>query len=177
MAHDPQKLSLVLGEWGDDAAHWLGRALASATLQDLHKQWLHGAKLYRIMHEGECVGAYLLRVDSTARGQQGVIVAAAAELRGVDMIQTVGKASLGDKTMLDAMLPFADALEAAVAAGTPLAQAWAQAAEVAEKAAQATATLRPKVGRARPLAERSVGTPDPGAISFAMCARVVASAE
>ena len=88
MAHDPQELSLVPGEWGDDAAHWLGRALASATLQDLHKQWLHGAKLYRIMHEGECVGAYLLRVDSTARGQQGVIVAAAAELRGVDMIQT-----------------------------------------------------------------------------------------
>ena len=88
MAHDPQKLSLVLGEWGDDAAHWLGRALASATMQDLHKQWLHGAKLYRIMHEGECVGAYLLRVDSTARGQQRVIVAAAAELRGVDMIQT-----------------------------------------------------------------------------------------
>lgn len=122
-----------------------------------------------------------LRAGGAVIGDQAEAIDAAAAAgavrAGVDMIQTLGKASLGDKTMLDAMLPFADALEAAVAAGTPLAQAWAQAAEVAEKAAQATATLRPKVGRARPLAERSVGTPDPGAISFAMCARVVASAE
>ncbi len=101
---------------------------------------------------------------------------AAAVRAGADMMQTLGKASLGDKTMLDALLPFCDALEAAVAAGTPLTQAWGQAADVAEKAAQATAELRPKVGRARPLAERSVGTPDPGAISLAMCARVVAPA-
>lgn len=34
--------------------------------------------------------------------------------------------------------------------------------------------MRPKVGRARPLAERSVGTPDAGATSLAMCARTVA---
>ena len=81
-------MSLVPGEWGDDAAHWLGRALASATLQDLYRQWQHGAKLYRVMHEGECVGAYLLRVDQTNNGPQGVIVAAAAELGGVDMVQT-----------------------------------------------------------------------------------------
>ncbi len=122
-----------------------------------------------------------LRAGGTVIGDQAEAIdagaAAGAVRAGVEMIQTLGKANLGDKTMLDAMLPFADALEAAVAAGTPLAQAWAQAAEVAEKAAQATATLRPKVGRARPLAERSVGTPDPGAISFAMCARVVAPAE
>lgn len=88
MAHDPQKLSLVPGDWEDDAAHWLGRALASATLKDLHHQWLHGAKLYRVMHESACVGAFLLRVDSTVKGPQGVIVAAAAELDGVDMVQT-----------------------------------------------------------------------------------------
>lgn len=88
MAHDPQQISLVPGEWGVDAEFWLAKALASATLQDLHRQWQHGAKLYRVMHEGECVGAYLLRVDSTPKGPQGVIVAAAAELDGVDMVQT-----------------------------------------------------------------------------------------
>lgn len=88
MAHDPQKLSLVPGEWGADAAFWLAKALASATLQDLQSQWQNGAKLYRVMHGLECVGAYLLRVDQTASGPQGVIVAAAAELDGVDMIQT-----------------------------------------------------------------------------------------
>jgi dihydroxyacetone kinase len=39
---------------------------------------------------------------------------------------------------------------------------------------EATADLRPKVGRARPLAERSVGTPNAGATSSAMCVRTVA---
>jgi dihydroxyacetone kinase len=52
--------------------------------------------------------------------------------------------------------------------------AWRAAAEVATEAAQATAEMRPKIGRARPLAERSVGTPDAGATSLAMCARTVA---
>ena len=40
-------------------------------------------------------------------------------------------------------------------------------------AADATKNLRPRVGRARPLAEKSLGTPDAGAISMALCLRVV----
>ncbi|HEY1176916.1 MAG TPA: DAK2 domain-containing protein, partial [Phytomonospora sp.] len=48
------------------------------------------------------------------------------------------------------------------------------AADVAVAAAEATRELVPKVGRARPLADRSVGTPDPGAVSLALCARAVA---
>ncbi|GAA3577857.1 D-erythrulose 4-kinase [Microlunatus spumicola] len=83
-------------------------------------------------------------------------------------LQEFSKASLGDKTMLDALFPFVDALVGAVDGGTPLAQAWRDAATTATEAAQATASLTPKIGRARPLAERSVGTPDPGAISLAL---------
>ena len=65
--------------------------------------------------------------------------------------------------MLDALFPFVDALvPAARQGGTPVASAWATAAQVAVEAAEATASLVPKIGRARPLAERSVGTPDPG---------------
>jgi dihydroxyacetone kinase len=75
--------------------------------------------------------------------------------------------------MLDALLPFADELDRGVKDGVPLAQAWASAAGVASEAAARTADLRPRLGRARPLAEKSVGTPDPGATSLAMCARVV----
>jgi D-erythrulose 4-kinase len=84
----------------------------------------------------------------------------------------LGGASPGDKTMLDAWLPFADTLAAEVDAGRSWRAAWPVAAEKAQEAADATADLRPKVGRARPLAERSVGTPDAGAVSFAMCVRV-----
>ncbi|HEY0238061.1 MAG TPA: dihydroxyacetone kinase family protein [Friedmanniella sp.] len=83
-------------------------------------------------------------------------------------LQEFSQASLGDKTMLDALFPFVDTLVAAVDAGTPVGQAWGDAAVAATDAAQATAALVPKIGRARPLAERSVGTPDPGAISLAL---------
>jgi len=65
-------------------------------------------------------------------------------------------------------------LQRGVAAGEPWQQAWRSAADVATDAASATAELRPKVGRARPLAERSVGTVDAGATSLAMCAHAVA---
>ena len=92
---------------------------------------------------------------------------AAAVRRGAENIMRVGKAQPGDKTMLDALLPFVEAYDEGVAAGNP--RAWADAAAVATVAAEATAQLTPKVGRARPLAERSVGTPDAGATSMAMC--------
>lgn len=85
----------------------------------------------------------------------------------------LGGAHRGDKTMLDALIPFGEELERQAAAGASLADAWKAAAEVAETAAQETANLVPKVGRARPAAERSLGTPDAGAVSLALCARVV----
>jgi dihydroxyacetone kinase len=89
--------------------------------------------------------------------------------RAVEQVVALGKAEVGDKTILDAAVPFAEALGRAVHAGDPPAAAWRTAAAVAGSAAQGTAALRPRIGRARPLAERSVGTPDPGAVSFALC--------
>lgn len=85
-----------------------------------------------------------------------------------DGIMHFGKAKVGDKTMVDVLVPFSDSLNAAVAEGASLTDAWLAAAKVADKAAQDTAHLVPKMGRARPLAEKSVGTPDAGAISLAM---------
>ena len=93
---------------------------------------------------------------------------------GYDALIRLGGAAPGDKTMLDALLPFVEELERRVADGQSWQQAWRAAAEIATDAARATADLRPKVGRARPLAERSLGTPDAGATSLAMCARTVA---
>lgn len=83
-------------------------------------------------------------------------------------ITGLGKAEAGDKTMVDALLPFTETLSRLVHEGVELGQAWAAAAQEAEAAAKATASLRPLKGRARPLAEKSVGTPDPGATSLAM---------
>ncbi|SEP62970.1 dihydroxyacetone kinase family protein [Microlunatus flavus] len=90
-----------------------------------------------------------------------------------DQLKEFSGADLGDKTMLDALFPFVDALVGAVDAGEPVGTAWPAAARTATEAARETAALRPRVGRARPLAERSVGTPDPGAVSLALIVTAV----
>ncbi|HEX5906064.1 MAG TPA: dihydroxyacetone kinase family protein [Propionibacteriaceae bacterium] len=83
-------------------------------------------------------------------------------------LQGFSKAELGDKTMLDALFPFVDTLVGQIDAGASISDAWRSAADACRTAAEATASLVPKIGRARPLAERSVGTPDPGAISLGL---------
>ncbi|MET1065522.1 MAG: dihydroxyacetone kinase family protein [Arthrobacter sp.] len=85
-----------------------------------------------------------------------------------DRITGLGKAEPGDKTMVDALAPFTDTLTRLAAHGAGARPAWDAAALEATAAAEATAALRPLKGRARPLAEKSLGTPDPGATSLAM---------
>ncbi|OON27983.1 D-erythrulose kinase, partial [Micromonospora sp. Rc5] len=80
--------------------------------------------------------------------------------RALADVTRVGGAAVGDKTLVDAFAPFAATLADRVQAGQPLAAAWREAAAVADAAARATADLVPRVGRARPLAHRSVGAPD-----------------
>ncbi|MEU4968546.1 dihydroxyacetone kinase family protein [Streptomyces smyrnaeus] len=89
-------------------------------------------------------------------------------------VTSLGKAEPGDKTLVDALAPFVTAFQERLEAGGPPAEALGAAADVARTAAEATAELRPRLGRARPLAERSIGTPDPGATSLAMVLGAVA---
>lgn len=91
-----------------------------------------------------------------------------------DAIITLGKAEAGDKTMVDALLPFADVFNRAIGDGDGVARSLRTAADAAAQAAEATAALSPKKGRARPLAEKSLGHPDPGAVSFGLIAGRVA---
>ena len=83
-------------------------------------------------------------------------------------IAELGKADVGDKTMVDALVPFVETFNRLAGEGAGAEVGWAAAAREASAAAEATAALRPLKGRARPLAEKSVGTPDPGATSLAM---------
>jgi dihydroxyacetone kinase len=92
----------------------------------------------------------------------------------LDDVMRLGGAKPGDKTLVDSFVPFVEALEKAAGEGAPLRQAWSAASEVCEDAARATAPLRPRLGRARPLADRSVGHPDAGATSLAMIAKTIA---
>ncbi|WP_300266624.1 dihydroxyacetone kinase family protein [Microbacterium sp.] len=90
-----------------------------------------------------------------------------------DAVMSFGKAKPGDKTMIDAIVPFADALVQRVGAGGRLSDAWAEASEIADSAAQATSHMTARLGRARSHGDKSLGTPDPGAVSFALIADAV----
>ncbi len=89
---------------------------------------------------------------------------------GLGAVTRLGGARVGDKTLVDVLAPFVDTLETRSAAGEDLAVAWLAAARDAVAAAHASAALEPRLGRARPLAARSVGHPDAGAASLALCA-------
>ncbi len=84
---------------------------------------------------------------------------------GVAGVQMRGKAEPGDKTMVDALLPAAEALRAAAGSGASLAEALRAAAEAAEAGMRATTPLVARKGRASYLGERSAGHQDPGATS------------
>ncbi len=92
---------------------------------------------------------------------------AVAMSSGADALQQLGKCQLEDKTMYDAIKPFVDDFDARVAAGESVGSAWSAAAQLAVAKAEATKDLMPKLGRARPLGEKSLGTPDAGATSMA----------
>jgi dihydroxyacetone kinase-like protein len=80
-----------------------------------------------------------------------------------DSISERGKASLGDRTMLDALGPAVAALHTGAASGTPIGQALLAAAAAAAAGVEATRTMEPKVGRAAWLAGRAAGNVDAGA--------------
>lgn len=77
----------------------------------------------------------------------------------------LGSAEVGDKTMVDALTPAAQALRAAVEAGGSLPDALAAAADAAAEGARSTVPLQARKGRASYLGERSIGHEDPGAAS------------
>lgn len=120
-------------------------------------------------------GAFLRAVGNTLGNRETpnqATVARAMEA-GLAAITELGGATLGDKTLVDALDPFVTTLTDTVSGGEPLAAAWNRAAQAAAAAAEATRDLVPRLGRARPLAEKSLGTPDPGAVSLSLCATAV----
>jgi dihydroxyacetone kinase-like protein len=91
---------------------------------------------------------------------------------GLAGIQRRGKASPGDKTLVDALGPAIVALKAAE--GSKLAEALGLAAEAAQAGAEATVPLIARKGRASYLGERSAGHKDPGATSCSLLLRSLA---
>ncbi|MEW6058834.1 MAG: dihydroxyacetone kinase subunit DhaL [Actinomycetota bacterium] len=83
-------------------------------------------------------------------------------------IQSLGAASVGDKTIVDAFAPAVSAFERALRAGGDVVSAATRAREAAEEGARSTIPLQARKGRASYLGPRSVGHQDPGATSTAL---------
>jgi dihydroxyacetone kinase-like protein len=97
-------------------------------------------------------------------------------LRGaIEGIKKRGKSDVGDKTLLDALVPAVDALETAFAAGNDTPAALVKMARAAREAAEATATLEARRGRASYSGKRSVGSVDAGAVGVAVLVERVAA--
>ncbi|MFV0461668.1 MAG: dihydroxyacetone kinase family protein [Nostocoides sp.] len=122
-------------------------------------------------------GRLLGAVGASLGDERGAITAedvAQALGTGLAAVTETGGASVGDKTMVDALQPFVERVAAGAAAGESTADAWRAGVEIAQEAARRTSELTPRRGRARPLAERSRGHADPGATSLALCLAAVA---
>lgn len=118
---------------------------------------------------GPLYATFLLRAGAKLRGARPEDAAAWAEAfgAGCEAITELGGAARGDRTMLDALLPAAEAFRAAVVRGETVKEALRAAAEAARQGAAATAQMAPKRGRSSYLGQRVLGHPDPGAEAVA----------
>jgi dihydroxyacetone kinase-like protein len=87
---------------------------------------------------------------------------------GLQGIQSIGSAKVGDKTLLDALIPAVDAFDTALASGKPFAEALGNLVDAAETGRDSTLNLVAKIGRASRLGDRSLGVLDAGATSCAI---------
>lgn len=100
--------------------------------------------------------------DAETFDAEGLLVLLRA---GLEEIQRLGAATVGDKTIVDAFLPATQAFERGLRTGEGLRAAAARARAAAEEGTQATIPMQARKGRASYLGARSVGHQDPGATS------------
>jgi dihydroxyacetone kinase-like protein len=127
---------------------------------------------------GPLYGTAFMRAGGAIAAADGATPASEVALSGLDAaiggIQALGKATAGEKTMLDALLPAIEAGRAEMARGADAAAVTAAMARAAEAGSAATIPLLATKGRASYLGERSIGHQDPGATSAALLLRALA---
>ncbi|MET9479147.1 dihydroxyacetone kinase subunit DhaL [Streptomyces sp. NPDC006638] len=116
-------------------------------------------------------GAISDRPELTALSGEDAVAMLRAAAEG---IKKRGRSDLGDKTLLDALIPMTDALEKALGGGGSGADLAGVVAETARTAAEATTPMQAMRGRPSYTGERSIGSPDAGAMAVAVMAERVA---
>jgi len=116
---------------------------------------------------GALYGTFFMKAGMAAKGLDTLDGAALVKIlgAGVEGIKSRGKATTGEKTMLDAWVPALEALDAGLTSGKSLADALGDAVGAAEEGVEYTKTIIATKGRASYIGERSLGHQDPGATS------------
>ncbi len=119
---------------------------------------------------GPIWGTGFMKAAMLTRGKTAITLQDLADMLGsaIEGIQARGGAKLGDKTLLDALIPVHETLKRHAESGGELGPALCEAADVAEKAIEETKSLVAHRGRASQVGERSANTPDPGIVSIAV---------
>lgn len=127
---------------------------------------------------GPLLGTFFLRAGATCADKSELAPADVVALfqAGVEGLQQRGKAALGDKTMVDALLPAVDAMRGALEGGSDLADILERGAAAAEVGVQATKTMQARKGRGSYLGDRSLGHQDPGATGAHLLLKAAADA-
>ncbi len=126
---------------------------------------------------GPLYGVLFLRCGSVLEASRATGLAQWAEAidQGCRAISELGGAKPGDRTMLDALDPFVKMLHRGIDVGATR-DAVLSAVEAAERGAEATAQMQPKLGRSSYLGVRVLGYPDPGAKAVAVWLRAASDA-
>jgi dihydroxyacetone kinase len=128
---------------------------------------------------GPLYAAFVVRSAShlAERGEVDSAVAWAAAFRaGIEGVQALGGGKAGDRTMLDALIPAADSMDAAVARGDTAPAILQAAIKAARAGVDATKQMRPRLGRSSYLGDRALGHADPGAFAVALWLEAIGSA-
>lgn len=125
---------------------------------------------------GPLYGTLFLKGSAVMKGKQEMNLQDFADAlkEGVDGVMARGKAVLGEKTMLDVLIPVQEQLAKDAADGKPGLEALQSAAVLARECAEKTKDIQATKGRASYLGERSIGHIDPGAMSSCLILETIA---
>jgi dihydroxyacetone kinase-like protein len=125
---------------------------------------------------GPLYGTWFLQAGLKTAGKMELTLANWAEALEASLSGIVmrGKAELGDKTMVDALIPAVNALKQAIQDNQPINTALELSADSAQKGMEGTIPIVARKGRASYLGERSAGHQDPGATSTYLMLKVAA---
>jgi len=123
------------------------------------------------------MGSFFIGMSNAAAGEELDSIQTIAMFEsGLANIRTSTRANVGDKTLMDALMPAIEAMTALKEQSPSLADLFATAAEAALQGANSTKDFAAKFGRAKNLGERSRGNLDAGAVSTALIYQAYADA-